>query len=466
MIEVEALIADALGIEQSLVDDRLAFQSIQEWDSLGHASLMVALEKALQAPVPDSEVSRLTDVQAIRRYLGQVCGGSATHTASGRTAQPAEAGPTISRGLVGVYVDSSAVTHIDADRGRVEYRGYDVNELAEAATFEQTAFLLAEARLPSPAELLGFNEEIRAHRRLAAPVQILLAALPTLTPIAAIRSAISASEADGGWDPAAADRPATSARLIGLVSAALATHSCARLGREPVRNSACTTAEYALRALIGCQPALEQVRVFDRLLTVHADHDVNASTFAARIAIGAGSTITAAVTGAFATFAGTAHGGATAAAGALIDEVAVPERAVAVVNARLAAHQPVPGFGHRVYRSTDPRIEPLELLVGELIDAGADPGDLAVVEALVAAMARYSSYGMAANVDLYTALLYRMMGLPQDTYPALFALGRVAGWVAHAIEQQQNNVLIRPLQHYVGPRGRRLPGLVSDPVDL
>ncbi|MET9686486.1 citrate/2-methylcitrate synthase, partial [Streptomyces coeruleorubidus] len=215
-----------------------------------------------------------------------------------------------------------------------------------------------------------------------------------------------------------------------------------------------THAEAFLTVLLGERPSPAAVRFIDKGFIVHADHGSNASAFTARVAIGCRAGMTAAITAAVAAFAGSVHGGAAERVVGLIDQVGSPGNARAHVEALQSRGEPVMGFGHRVYRTEDPRVRHLRSTVAALSQERGDTTGLDILDAVATAMRPYSRHGVAPNVDLYAGLAYRLLGLPDDLAVPLFVVGRTPGWVAQALEQQSNNVLIRPLLTYVGQHGR------------
>ena len=458
MSSIERLIAHTLGIAEDRVTDGLEYQSIREWDSLGHVSLMVALEEAYGVTIDDELTLALRSVTAIREFAGS----GALAAAPDRVPTMGEQ-RTVHRGLEGISFDQTAITHIDGSAGTLEYRGYSIHDLAEQASFEEVAYLLLYGELPGVTALETFEKELHAARALPAPVLDIARSLAHAHPMEALRTCVSALGAfDGRWTHGV-DETYEQARVAGITLIAripmiVAAHHAFRSGREPLLPAEQTSqAEAFLTALLGKRPTPAAVRLINRGLIVHADHGSNASAFTARVAISARASMTAAVTAAIATFAGSVHGGAAERVVGLIDQVGAPERAEAHVAALQGRGEPVMGFGHRVYRTEDPRTRHLRATVVELSEERGDTRGLGILDAVAAAMRPYHRHGVAPNVDLYAGLAYRLLGLPDDLAVPLFVVGRTAGWVAQALEQHSNNVLIRPRLDYVGPHGRAYP---------
>lgn len=456
MSSVDHLIAYTLGIAEERVTDHLEYQSIREWDSLGHVSLMVALEDKYGVPVDDGLILALRSVPAIREFAEGRAPSAATPSAAGERS-------CVRRGLEGVSFDHTTITHIDGAAGVLEYRGYSIHDLAERASFEEAAYLLVHGELPDAAELEGFERELRAARVLPRPILDLARSMAHAHPMEALRTCVSALGAFGPQRDHGTDETYEQARdagiaLIAQIPMIVAAHHAFRNGREPVVPPAeASHAEAFLTALLGERPSPAAARFINKGLIVHADHSSNASAFTARVAIGCRAGMTAAITAAVAAFAGSVHGGAAERVVGLIDEVGSPDRAGEHVAELQRQGKPVMGFGHRVYRTEDPRVRHLRATVLELSEERGDSRGLDILDAVAAAMRPLNRHGVAPNVDLYAGLAYRLLGLPDDLAVALFVVGRTAGWVAQALEQQSNNVLIRPLLDYVGPHGRQFP---------
>ncbi|MFJ3511413.1 citrate/2-methylcitrate synthase [Streptomyces luteogriseus] len=458
MSSVDRLIAHTLGIPEDRVTDDLEYQSIREWDSLGHVSLMVAIEKAYGVPVDDELTLGLRTVAAIREFAA----GTREPRAAPRAA-PDEDRVTLHRGLEGVVFDRTSITHIDGAEGVLEYRGYSIHDLAAHASFEEVAHLLIHGELPDTDALEAFAKELRAARALPQTVLAIARSLADAHPMEALRTCVSAlgalapRRADGS-DEMYEQARAAGVALLGQIPMIVAAHHAFRNGREPVIPDEETSyAEAFLTALLGERPTPAAVRFINRGMIVHADHSSNASAFVARVGTGCRAGMSASLTAAIAVFGGSVHGGAAERVMTLLDEVGSPEQAAAHVAELQGRGEPVMGFGHRVYRTEDPRVRHLRATVVELSEERGDTRGLEILDAVAAAMRPYGRHGVAPNVDLYSGLAYRLLGLPDDLAVPLFVIGRTAGWVAQVLEQQSNNVLIRPLLTYDGAHGRAYP---------
>ena len=459
-LAVESIIARELGVGVDQLNDDVGYQSIPEWDSLRHVGLMVALETELGKPINDDLTLQLTSVAAIREFVRASDATPDSAPAESRLPAPSHSRPsgvTVHRGLEGVYVDRTTITHIDGEQGVLEYRGYSIHDLVEQSSYEETTWLLLHGELPDAASLASFERELASHRTLPEPVVGLVRALAHGHPMDVLRTGVSAL---GALSSERGDESATGAfeagvRLIAQVPTLVATQHALRSGRAPVAPR--PTASHAwnlLYMLTGQEPSPAAVHFVDRDLIVHADHDANASAFAARVTIGSRSNLHAAITAAIAAFAGSLHGGAAERVTELINAVGTPEHAPAFVRACQQRGQPVMGFGHRVYRTEDPRVRHLRAIARQLGEERGDTLGFRIIEALVDAMEPYARHGVGPNVDLYAGLAYRLLGLPDDLSVPIFVAGRMAGWVAQALEQKANNVLIRPRMQFVGAGSR------------
>jgi citrate synthase len=373
-------------------------------------------------------------------------------------------------GLEDVIAARSAITAIDGAAGRLYHRGYEIGELAEHASFEETIHLLWFGELPSAAERAAFAERLRAAREVPPAVLALLRTLPADThPLDALRTAVSLA-ATRDPDRRAGDAEANlrkAFRLTALVPGVVAAWQRLRTGREPVpADSGGSHAAHLLRLLHGRPAAPDVAKVLDTALILHADHELNASTFAVRVAVATLADLHAATVAAFATLKGPRHGGANEDVLAMLLEIGDPDRAEAYVAGRLDAHARgsrteradprtrVPGFGHRVYRVDDARARVLRQMAKTMAEATGHARLFQVAEAVYAAMKARTA--LPVNVDFFSAVVYHALGIPGDLCTSIFAVGRVAGWCAHALEQYHDNRLIRPRADYVGVPPREL----------
>lgn len=359
-------------------------------------------------------------------------------------------------GLEGVTAASSSICFIDGAKGILSYRGYDINELAPNATFEETVFLLWEGHLPNATELAAFKSDMAGRREIpAVALDVLKSVAGSMTPMDALRTATSALAAAEA-DPDTADVAAgleKAKNLTAQVSTLIAAYHRLRSGKDIVAPDAgLSHAGNFLWMLNGEKPTAAAERAMDVALILHADHDLNASTFAARVTAGTLSDMHACVTSGMGALKGPLHGGANIGVmKMLLDIDASGKDTTEWVKEALAAKKRIMGFGHRVYKTIDPRAIHLENLSKDLAEQAGElkwyDMSLAIQKAVKA------EKGLDANVDFFSASGYYTMGIPLDLYTPIFALARVAGWTAHVLEQHGNNRLIRPLSDYTGELG-------------
>ena len=374
-------------------------------------------------------------------------------------------------GLEDVIAARSAICRVDGEAGRLYYRGYEIADLAASASFEDVTHLLWFGELPSPEERAAFAARLAAARPLPPAVLELLGRLPRdCHPLDALRTAVSLAAA---YDPdVRSNEPEANLRkafrLMNLVPATVAAWQRTRTDREPrpARLDGSHAASF-LAMLDGTEPSAEVARVLDVILTLHADHEFNASTFAARVAVATVADLHSAIVAAISTLKGPRHGGANEDVLALLLEIGEPERAEAFVETRMGARASLskrdradprtrmPGFGHRVYKVDDARARVLRGMAKSMAEATGRGRLFEVAERLYDAMKARTT--LPVNVDFFSAVVYDALGIPPDFCTSIFAVGRVAGWCAHALEQYGDNRLIRPRADYVGRPPRAMP---------
>jgi len=363
----------------------------------------------------------------------------------------------IQRGLKGVYFDRSPCTFIDGKAGDLRYRGYSIHELAEHSSFEETAWLLLNGELPNKQQLAAFDADLKAARKLPAPVLDIIRAVQSAHPMDVLRTAASALSA---FDPETADnsREATlrkAVRLTSQIPIIVAVHSRIRADQDPVpADQTLSHSANLLWMLTGKKPSADAGQLIDRDLILHAEHGSNASSFAARVVIGTEANLHAAIVAAIAALSGPAHGGAAEDVMKMAEEIGDPSRAAEYVREKRKAGIAVTGFGHRVYRAEDPRARHMRAGVERLSKEMGQPKWFEILQAVVAAMAPYARHGVNVNVDFYSGVVYHLLGIKRDLFVPIFAIGRVPGWVVQVLEQLENNILLRPLTLYNGPDAR------------
>jgi citrate synthase len=358
-------------------------------------------------------------------------------------------------GLEDTVATSSAICYLDGDRGVLAYCGHDIHDLARHATFEEVCYLLWHRRLPARAQLGDLQSQLIAARAIPEPVLRLTRSLPAGNSMDALRTLTSAL---GHYDPDAADNSPQAndrkaVRLTAQLASLVATMGRVNAGEGPIQpDPVLGHAANFLYMLTGERPSGLATRAFDVALILHADHELNASTFAARVAAATLTDMHSAIVAAVGTLKGPLHGGANAEVMKLLLDIGPQgpaEKAEEVVRAKLARKEKIPGFGHRVYHTEDPRATHLREMSRDLGQRAGEPMWFEMsqrIEALVKAEKKLNP-----NVDFYSASTYHALGIAIDLFTPIFAVSRIAGWTAHVLEQYANNRLIRPRAEYIGP---------------
>ncbi len=358
-------------------------------------------------------------------------------------------------GLEGVPATQSSISYVDGQRGVLEYRGIAIDELAQHSTFLETAYLLIWGELPSATDLKGFEQEIFSHRRVKYRIRDMMKCFPESGhPMDALQASVAAlglfySKRD--LDDPAYIRAAV-VRLLAKVPTMVAAFQLIRKGNDPVRpRDDLSYAANFLYMLDEQEPDPLAAHIFDVCLTLHAEHTINASTFSAMVTA---STLTdpyAVVASAVGTLAGPLHGGAAEEVILMLEKIGTVENVRSYVDRCIDQKQKIMGFGHRVYKVKDPRATILQRLAGQLFEQSGQDHYYDIAVALEQTVAeRLSGKGIYPNVDFYSGLVYRKLGIPTDLFTPVFAISRTAGWLAHWKEQLGENRIFRPTQIYTG----------------
>ena len=359
-------------------------------------------------------------------------------------------------GLRGVVAGRSALSSVDGEVGRLTYRGIDIADLVGAeTTFEEVAYLLWHDELPSRSQLDALTNQLNDSRGLPGQVMDMLASLPAdSTPMVALRTAVSmlgSFDPDQGDDSLdAAERKAV--RLLAQTPNIVAQAGRLLEGRDPLDPPDGSIAESFLATYFGEAPKPEATRTIDVMLVLQADHEFNASTFAARVIAATLTDMHSAIAGAVGALRGPLHGGANQAVLEMLLQVKSEAEAEAWVMDKLANRDLVMGFGHAVYRTADPRATILREIARELAPASGHAEWFDISQVMEAVMLREKN--LNSNVDFYAATVYASLGIPPDLFTPIFAISRMSGWTAHVLEQQGNNRIIRPRAEYVGHMDR------------
>ena len=365
-------------------------------------------------------------------------------------------------GLRGVVAATSSIGDVNGEQGILIYQGYDIHDLARNSTFEEVIFLLWHGRLPRRAELDELKSSLAQCYELPAELVALMRQFPRdAEPMDTLRTAVSALDF---YDHNARDtsREAslrTATRLTAQLPTIVATAARLHNGQEPIKpRPELNIATNFLYMLKGEMPSEQDAHIFDVCLLLHADHELNASTFTARVVAGTLADMYGAVTAAIAALSGPLHGGANTNVMKMLLKIGEVERAEQHVKEALGRKEKIMGIGHAVYKTEDPRATHLRQFSKEVGERAGETKWFEISRKIEEIMMREK--GMYPNVDFYSASTYYMMGLPLELFTPIFAISRISGWTGHILEQYANNKLIRPRAEYIGPRQ-----LVYKPID-
>jgi citrate synthase len=370
--------------------------------------------------------------------------------------------PSTASGLAGVVVADSGISFVDGAEGILEYRGYDIRDLAAYSHFEEVAFLLWNGYLPTSQELEAMKRQSRACRFLPPEVIAALRVLPKdAEPMAVMRTAVSML---AHYDPESEENTPLAhqhkvCRLLGQISGVLAAFERIRRGEDPIKpRMDLDHAANFLWLLCGDDPDPLAARALDQYLLLLAEHELNASTFSARVTASTGSDLHSAITSAIGTLKGPLHGAAVREAMEQFLEIGTVANVEPWFRQARADGRRVMGMGHRVYKVRDPRAAPLMANLEKMVEATGDREWFDVARKLEDVAMKnpyFHERNLSANVDFYSAPLLYSLGIPVDTFTCMFAMSRIVGWTAHVYEQQENNRLIRPLANFTGEHQRR-----------
>jgi citrate synthase len=353
-----------------------------------------------------------------------------------------------------VIASETRISDIDGKHGKLWYAGYSIDDLAEHSTFEEVVFLVHNGRLPTLDEMDALMEQMVEDREAAEFVADLMPTLAEQTsPMSMLRTSVSAASAydPDGWDQSPEANHRKGIRLISLIPTFISHYDRHRAGLDPVpANPKLPHAANFLYMLSGEEPDQQAARAFDVAFILYTDHTMNASTFCARVVASTLSDMHSAVVAAIAALKGPLHGGANEQAMRMLEEIDKPGRAEAYVKDMLARKERIMGFGHRVYKTWDPRAQIMRDLARQQADVTGETKWFEISEAVQKVME--VEKGLYPNVDFYAASLLHDLGLATDLFTPMFAAARAAGWTAHIREQYADNRLIRPDSEYIGPR--------------
>lgn len=361
--------------------------------------------------------------------------------------------PDIHKGLDGVYIDTSSIARVFGDEGKLTYRGYWIDDLAQNCSYEETTYLLIEGNLPDADDLSAFRDMLSDHRELPERTYDLIRAMKDQNPMDVLRTAVSSlSKADPGQGFDVEDNHDDAYRIIAAIPTIVAALDRIRNGNDPVKpRTDLSHAGNFYYMLHDEEPNPKQESAMDTALILYAEHGMNASTFAAVTTASTQANIYSAITSGIGTLQGPLHGGATETVVSTLDQIGTADKVDDYVEYEVEHHELIPGFGHRVYKTTDPRCREFERVFRSLQD---DPGSserLEVIETLRdEVVGELGDKGIYPNADLYSGTVYQSLGIAQDLYTCMFTMARVAGWTAHIFEQWEDNRILRPRVEYDG----------------
>lgn len=452
-IAVRKVISETLEISAELIHSELGYQSISQWDSMGHVNLMLAIEKNFPIKIDQDVVLELTSVAEITAYIFEHQTLCATKENS--TSNHNEKSNSVFRGLNNIYFDESTITFIDTNNGRLFYRGYSIDDLTKNASYEEVIYLLIYHHIPNKNELKKFQEKIESFRKLSdTETSIIKILANNQSATSVLRTMVSVLSETIMNDLSIEEQGiAYIAKIPTIIGSYYAFKNNKSLTQPPKKLS---HAAYLLFMLLGKIPENRTVRIFEQNMILQAEHESNASAFGARVTASTGAELGNALTSAIATFSGNLHGGALLGVVQMLEEIQCADNVKPYIQNRLKRKLPIFGFGHRVYRTEDPRAKPLKENAEILADKNQDFRLLDILEAVKLEMGSYMEHGMNINVDFYACISYLQMKLSKDMLLPIFIANRSCGWVAHIIEQKNNNILLRPRLQYTGEINKKL----------
>ena len=368
-----------------------------------------------------------------------------------------EENATLYRGLREVYIDRTTSSYIDGKAGRLYYRGYSIDDLAENCSFEEIIYLVMIGELPTSEQLSGFVTELKANMELPEAIIDIIKITKDAHPMDVLRTAISALAT---FDPDVDDNSAEATlrkgtRLTAQAPTIAAAHSRIREGKDPIKpNPDLSIAANFLYMIFGEIPDPEDAKLIDKDFVLHAEHGLNASSFGARVAASTQADLHCAITTGIAVLKGPSHGGAAESVMTMSLEIGSEDNAADYVRNTLDGGGRIMGFGHRVYTAVDPRSLHLQDDLKALGERKGEPKWYSILQKVVEVMQPYSRRGICQNVDFFSGAMYYLLGIPEDLFISIFAVGRIPGWTAQVVEQFENNILLRPRLQYVGELDR------------
>jgi citrate synthase len=444
--KVVGVITHVFNINRHDVNLDLGYQQIQEWDSLNHIRLMLALENEFDIKIDENTVLALTSVANICTFLKNQNDSTIIQELH-KQAQSKSQIEGVYRGLNGVFYDYSTICLIDGINGKLFYRGYPIENLVENYCFEEIISLLLLKRLPDNELLNMVKLQLYEINKLPKKIVNLIKESREFKPIEMIKLVIAYySGMDSSYNTANMDIIAVAFRMFNLIPLIIGQHNLFRNGIDKIAtlNPKWSYAKNVLFLLTMEEPNSEAENYFDKDLILHAEHDSNASTFVARICTSTKSAPLSCLLAAISAFSGELHGGALEQVAQMMQQIDKPKNVEKYIMHRLENQLPVYGYGHRIYKTLDPRAKYMDTVAKQLsIDKG-NTDYYEILHRISACMKPYSDHGIYPNVDFYDAVIYKLLNITDDLFLPAFIISRLAGWFAHMEEQHGNNILIRP----------------------
>ena len=368
-----------------------------------------------------------------------------------------EENATLYRGLREVYIDRTTSSYIDGKAGKLYYRGFSIDDLAENCGFEEIMYLVMIGELPTTGELSKFVSDLKASMELPEPIIDIIRIIKDAHPMDVLRTAISALAT---FDPEVNDNSTEATlrkgtRITAQAPTIVAAHSRIREGKEPIKaDPNLSIAANFLYMIFGEAPDPEDAKLIDKDFVLHAEHGLNASSFGARVSASTQADLHCAITTGISVLKGPSHGGAAESVMTMALEIGSEDNAAEYVRNTLDGGGRIMGFGHRVYKAVDPRSLHLQDDLKALGERKGEPKWYSILQKVLEVMQPYSRRGICQNVDFFSGAMYYLLGIPEDLFISIFAVGRIPGWTAQVVEQFENNILLRPRLQYVGELDR------------
>lgn len=364
-----------------------------------------------------------------------------------------EENATLYRGLREVYIDRTTSSYIDGKAGKLYYRGFSIDDLAENCGFEEIMYLVMIGELPTTGELSKFVSDLKTSMELPEPIIDIIRIIKDAHPMDVLRTAISALAT---FDPEVNDNSTEATlrkgtRITAQAPTIVAAHSRIREGKEPIKaDPNLSIAANFLYMIFGEAPDPEDAKLIDKDFVLHAEHGLNASSFGARVSASTQADLHCAITTGISVLKGPSHGGAAESVMTMALEIGSEDNAAEYVRNTLDGGGRIMGFGHRVYKAVDPRSLHLQDDLKALGERKGEPKWYSILQKVLEVMQPYSRRGICQNVDFFSGAMYYLLGIPEDLFISIFAVGRIPGWTAQVVEQFENNILLRPRLQYVG----------------